>query len=98
MAVHIADFLTTPAWVIGGIFLWRRKEFGYVVGLALLFQLSMLFIGLIVFLLIKPTFTGTPFAAVDVIAVVIMGMTCFIPFTMFICRMISKSSQKNKIV
>jgi len=44
LALHISDFLITPAWIIGGVLLWRRKEFGYVIGLGLLFQASMLFI------------------------------------------------------
>ena len=53
LALHASDFLITPAWVIGGVLLWRRKEFGYVTGLGLLFQASMLFIALIIFF-VKP--------------------------------------------
>jgi len=94
-AVLISDFLTVPAWVIGGIILWRRKEFGYIAGPALLFQSSMLFVGVIVFLLIQPVFTGKPFAISDIIAVAIMGMLCFIPFILFLYRMVLKRSRHS---
>jgi hypothetical protein len=83
-AVNIADLLTTPAWIIGGILLWRRQAFGYVTGLGLLFQGSMLFIALIAFLLLQPFLTGAPFAIADVIVIFVMGMICFIPFALFV--------------
>lgn len=47
LAVRSTDVLLSPSWIIGGLLLWRRKVLGYVVGLGLLFQASMLFIGLI---------------------------------------------------
>ena len=84
LATHVSDFLISPALVIGGTLLWRRKEFGYVSGLGLLFQASMLFIGLIVFLIIQPFLTSTPFLLVDVLVVFIMGLICFIPLTLFV--------------
>jgi hypothetical protein len=83
LAVNISDFLTTPAWVVGGILLWRRKAFGYVTGLGLLFQGSMLFIALIAFLLLQPFLTSAPFAAVDIVVIFVMGLICFIPFALF---------------
>ena len=84
LAVNIADFLTTPAWIVGGILLWRRKAFGYVTGLGLLFQGSMLFIALIVFLILQPLLTNALFAIVDVIVIFVMGMICFISFALFV--------------
>ena len=82
LAVSVSDFLTTPAWVIGGVLLWRRAEFGYVVGLGLLFQGSMLFVALIVFLLIQPFLTTAPFALADVLVVAAMGLVLFVPFVL----------------
>jgi hypothetical protein len=93
LAVNIADFLTTPAWVIGGILLWQRKKFGYVIGLGLLFQGSMLFIALIIFLLLQPLLTGAPFAVVDVIVIFVMGLVCFIPFALFVRGVIASSNR-----
>jgi hypothetical protein len=83
LAVNISDSLTIPAWILGGILLWRRKELGYVAGLGLLFQGSMLFIALIVFLLLQPILTEAPFAITDVIVIAVMGLICFIPFALF---------------
>jgi hypothetical protein len=83
-ATMIADFLVTPAWILGGVLLWRRRAMGYVAGAGLLFQTSMLFIGLIIFLILRPFLTGTPFAIVDVIVVSIMGSICFVPFGLFV--------------
>ena len=99
LAVHISDFSISPFLVIGGILLWQRKVFGYMSGLGLLFQASMLFIGLIVFLIIQPLLTTTPFLLVDVLVVAIMGSICFIPLTLFIRGVISKKIvklQKNE--
>ncbi len=84
LALHASDFLITPAWVIGGVLLWRRREFGYVTGLGLLFQASMLFIGLIIVLLLQPFLTTAPFVLADVVVVFIMGLICFVPFALFV--------------
>lgn len=71
LAVNISDLFTTPAWVVGGILLWHRKEFGYVIGLGLLFQASMLFIALVIFLLLQPILTTAPLAVADVVIIFI---------------------------
>ena len=84
LALHTVDFLIAPAWVIGGVLLWRRKEFGYVTGLGLLFQASMLFIALIIFLLLQPFLTTAPFVLGDVVVIITMGLICFIPFVLFV--------------
>jgi len=84
LALHVSDFLISPALVVGGILLWRHKEFGYVSGIGLLFQTSMLFIGLIVFLIIQPFIASTSFLLVDVVVVFIMGLICFIPLALFV--------------
>jgi len=91
LAVLIADLLVTPASVIGGILLWRRRPFGYAAGAGLLFQASMLFIGLLVFFILQPFLTSAPFPVVDFIVISIMGLVCFIPFGLFV-RGVVKSS------
>jgi hypothetical protein len=82
--VLIADFIMTPAWIYVGVDLWRRRQLGYVAGVGLLFQTSMLFVGLIIFLFLQPLLIGAPFAPVDILVVFIMGLICFIPFGMFL--------------
>jgi hypothetical protein len=89
VALHVSDFVTAPALVIGGVLLWRRNEFGYVTGLGLLFQASMLFIGLILFLLLQPLLTTAPFALVDVVVILVLGLICFIPFALFVRGVVS---------
>jgi hypothetical protein len=84
LSVLIADFLLAPASVVGGVLLWRRNPLGYVGGAGLLFQSSMLFIGLIIFLLLQPLLTDAPFALVDVVVIFVMGLICFIPFGLFV--------------
>jgi len=84
LALHVTDFLISPTWVIGGVLLWRRKDFGYVTGLGLLFNASMLFIGLIIFLLLQPFLTAAPFVLGDVVVIFVMGLICFIPFLLFV--------------
>jgi hypothetical protein len=96
VAVNIADFLITPAWIIGGLLLWRRRELGYVTGLGLLFQGSMLFIALIFFLLLQPLLTDASIAVVDVIVVSAMGLVCFIPFVLFIRGVTAKTQAPVK--
>jgi hypothetical protein len=58
---------------------------GYVTGLGLLFQASLLFIGLIVFLLVQPILTTGAFSLVDIVVVfVMMGLICFVPFALYV--------------
>jgi len=84
IAVRIADAMVAPAWIVGGILLWQRKSLGYVSGVGLLFQGSMLFVGLIVIILLQPFLTGVPVAWVDVIVLVLMGSVCSVPFGLFV--------------
>ena len=95
LAVHISDFAISPFLVIGGIQLWRQKAFGYVSGIGLLFQASMLFIGLIIFLIIEPLLTKTPFLLIDIIVVSIMGLIAFIPLTLFIRGVSAKNNSST---
>ena len=90
LAVLVADLVTTPSWVVGGILLWRRQAFGYVTGVGLLFQASMLFIGLLVFFILQPFLTATLFPVEDFVVIFIMGLVCFIPFGLFVRGVMSR--------
>jgi hypothetical protein len=90
LASYITESLIAPALVVGGVLLWQHKEFGYVIGLGLLFQASMLFIGLIIFLLLQPLLTTAPFTLVDVVVVFVMGLICFIPLALFVRGVLSR--------
>jgi hypothetical protein len=84
LSVLVADALLGPVGVIGGVLLWRRKALGYVSGVGLLFQFSMLFVGLIGFLLLQPLLTSAPFDLEAVIVVSIMTVPCLVPFGLFL--------------
>jgi hypothetical protein len=86
----VSDVLVSPASIIGGVLLWRRKPLGYVGGVGLLFQSSMLFVGLIVFLLAQPLLIGTSFRWGDLIAVLAIGLVCSIPFVLFVRGVLSR--------
>jgi hypothetical protein len=92
LPVLISDFIISPALIIGGVLLWRREALGYVTGMGLLFQSSMLFIGLIIFMLLQPLLTAAPFILTDVVVVFIMGLVCFIPFALFVRGVVSNRS------
>jgi hypothetical protein len=87
--VVIADLLTTPAWVVGGILLWRRQPLGYGMGAALLFQASMLFLGLLIFFTLQPFLSTLPFRMEDFVVILVMGLVCFVPFGMFVRGLLS---------
>jgi hypothetical protein len=97
LAVLISDFVTSPASIIGGVLLWRRKPLGYVAGMGLLFQTSMLFVGLILFMLLQPLLTAAPFSLADVVVVFIMGLVSFVPFALFVRGVVSRDSSSSPI-
>jgi hypothetical protein len=92
LALHVADFVLAPAMVIGGLLLWRRQALGYLTGLGLLFQATMLFVGLIFILILQPFVTGAPFVLGDVLVVLVMSLVCLIPFVLFVRGAASKRS------
>ena len=89
VALNSSDCLIAPSWIICGALLWRREEFGYVTGLGLLFQASMLFIGLIIFWATQSILTSAPFPLVDVVVVLAIGMICFVPFALYVRGVVS---------
>jgi hypothetical protein len=84
LGLSVSDFIVSWAWVIGGVLLWRRRPLGYVGGTGLLFNISMLFIGLIAVLILNPLLTGEPFALTDVIVVFVMSLIAIVPLILFI--------------
>jgi hypothetical protein len=90
IAVLVADLVFTPVWVFVGIWLWRKRALGYVSGAGLLFQASMLFVGLLVFFLLQPWLAGVPFPAVDFVVILVMGLICFIPLGLFVRGVLAK--------
>jgi hypothetical protein len=84
LPVLMADLLTGPAWVIGGVLIWRHEPYGYVTGAGLLFHVTLSFVGLIVVMLLQPFFGGEPFFVVEIAVVAAMGLIAFVPFGLFL--------------
>ena len=78
--------------------LMARQAPGYVVGIGLLFQTSVLFIGLIMFLFLQRLLTDAPLVPADVLVVFIMGLICFIPFAPFVRGMFRSSFETGDVV
>ncbi len=91
--VLVADGLTTPFWILGGLSLWRKQPWGYISGAGLLFQASMLFVGLLVFFILQPFVAGTPFPLEDFIVILVMGLIVFVPFGLFVRGVVSSTTR-----
>ena len=91
IGVLTADLLTIPAWVAGGVLLWRKQALGYASGAGLLFQASMLFVGLLMFFILQPLVAGLPFPAADFGVILVMGLVCFIPFALYVRGVLKRS-------
>jgi len=87
--VLVADALTTPCWVLGGLYLWRKQPPGYVCGAGLLLQASLLFVGLLAFFLVQPFVAGASFALEDFTVILVMGLIVFVPFGRFVRGLLS---------
>jgi len=70
----MADMTSIPALALGGLLLWRRQAWGYVVGAGLLFLTSMLFVGLLGFFILQPFVVGVPFPLEDFIVIMVLGL------------------------
>jgi hypothetical protein len=90
LALQVGDLAMTPAWMIGGVLLWRREPLGYVSGVGLLFLTSMLFVGVIVVLLLQPLLFGVSLRLTDVVVLFAMGSISFVPFSLFLPGVLSR--------
>ena len=83
--VWISDFVVlAPTWLIGGFLLWQRQALGYASGTGLLLLGSMMFIGPIFSLLFPTLINDAPFPLLDIALMLIAGLICFIPLTLFV--------------
>jgi hypothetical protein len=98
---QVADTIIIPSWIVGGILLWRRRALGYVAGLGLLFQGSMLFVAVIAVVLLpvvllRPLLSAVPFNLADVVVLAVMALVCFIPFGLFVRGVLAGGIDKAK--
>ena len=74
----------SPALLIGGYLLLRRRALGYVAGAGLLLMCSMLFIGVIPAMVFQALAADTPIDVIGILVVFFSSMICFIPFVLFL--------------
>ena len=90
LAVWIDDFVFgSPAMIIGGALLWRRKSLGYVLGPGLYLVFGMLTFGLIPFTLIQSRLIDTSPGISSIGLLLLMSAICMIPF-IFLLRGVYK--------
>jgi len=92
LGLRFTDLLMSPAWIIGGVLLWRRRALGYVTGIGLLFQGLMLFVGLILLLVLRRAVNGVPFVFNDAFVIFLMSLICLVPLSLFLRGVISRQS------
>jgi hypothetical protein len=84
LAVFVADFVVTPAWIIGGALLWLRRSAGYKAGGALLFSALLLFVGVIAIVILRSALNpDQPWATADIFTLSLMGLIAIVPFLFF---------------
>ena len=74
----------SPALLIGGYLLLRRRALGYVAGAGLLLMCSVLFIGVIPAMVFQALAADTSIDMIGILVVFLTGMICFIPFALFL--------------
>jgi hypothetical protein len=85
LAPMVADFaVMIPAWLTGGLLLWRREALGYVGGTGLLFLGSVLFIGITFILAFSAFHLASPLDIGAIALMLVMGSVCFVPFALFV--------------
>jgi hypothetical protein len=82
LPVIVADFALSIAWIVVGVQLWRQRALGYELGAGMLFQGSMLFVGVIVYFLLQPALAGTPLAVADIAVLAVMSLVCILPLAL----------------
>jgi hypothetical protein len=82
-AVFAADLLVSPAWIVGGVALFRRTAFGYAVALGLLTQLALAFLAVVTVVAVTPLVSGGPLATTDLGVLAAMALIAAVPLVVF---------------
>lgn len=94
IGVNIADVIICTLWILSGIFLIRKTKLGFIASFISYFQGSMLFLGLMIFMVFQPVLLGTKFVLLDFVVIAVMSLTFLVPLLLLICRF-SGSCKKN---
>ena len=93
LALWVADFaIGNPLLLISGLFLWKKKPFGYVASAGLFLVYALLSLGLIPFFIIQSNLTNISIDMIAIVIVTALALVCLVPFTYFV------RGSKNNIV
>ncbi|MCJ7618581.1 MAG: hypothetical protein MUO43_18825, partial [Desulfobacterales bacterium] len=85
LALWIDDFaLASPAMLIGGFLLFKKRQLGFVAGAGLFLLFGVLSLGLIPFLAIQSHLKNTSTDLMAIVILIIMSAICLIPFSYFV--------------
>lgn len=97
LTLWIADFtIGSPAMLIGGFLLWKKKPLGYVVGAGLFIVYGILSLGLIPFLAIQAHLKNTTINLPAIVILIVMAVICLIPFSFFVRGAYNMNKVKNQ--
>ena len=85
LAVWIDDYIFgSPAMIIGGVLLWRRKSLGYVLGPGLFLVFGILTFGLIPFTIIQSHLNDISPGISSISVLLLISAACIVPFIFFL--------------
>lgn len=85
IALCFADIaIGAPILIVSGIYLLRKKDFGYVAGGTMLFSYIYQCLGLVVGFVISSVLTNTALDLEGTVTISFMAILCFVPFLFFI--------------
>lgn len=83
-ATWIADLLiASPALLVVGVQLWRRKPLGYAAGAGLFLAYSLLVAAIFPVVWFQTLHGGSPLGVADIVVLLVMAGLCFAPFVFF---------------
>lgn len=84
IGLNVSDLLLSPAWITGGVLLIKQKKSGYLVGLGILYQGTMLMIGLLAYMGLSSLMTDRLFDLTDFVIILALSLIFVIPFSLFV--------------
>jgi len=94
VAQWITDLVVgSPALLITGLLMIRRKMFGYMAGTGVLLLMTVLFVGLIPVMIIEAALSGTAVKIPDLLIIAVSSLICVIPLSLFIKGILKVTSE-----
>jgi len=95
ISVNISDLIICSFWGVSSILLILRIKIGEILSFASYFQGTLLFVGLILYLILKPIFNNSNIVVKDIIVIFTMALIFIVPFIVFSVKLIGKSKNES---